>query len=156
MQKAAVSLKSFLCLLYAKWFLDDLVQIDYFKELASNQGMRDSGDKHKNEFMLRLRESTLERRRLLCQKLATSFLWILSACGVGMAVLLLTPGISSGINKAFGILSLFSFSWATLGRLGWEGQTIDGGTVFEKLDSDILWFLYFIGTIFGVVSILAN
>ena len=142
--------------MHAKWFLNDLVQIDYLKELASNQGMRDASDQHKNEFMLKLRADTLERRRLLCQKQAQSFLWIFLACLAGLVVLGLMPGMSIGINKGFGVLSLFSFSWATLGRLGWEGQTIDGGTVFEKLDSDIFWFLYFIGTLFGVISILAN
>jgi len=78
------------------------------------------------------------------------------ACLAGLVMLRLTPGIGIGINKGFGVLSLFSFSWATLGRLGWEGQTCDGGTIFEKLDSDIFWFLYFMGTMFGAVSIMAN
>jgi len=156
MQRLTISLKSFLCLLCDKLFVDDLVQIDYLKELASNQGMRNADDKHKSEFLLRLRGDTLERRRLLLRKLGLSFLWIFLACLSGLVVLRLMPGMSIGINKGFGVLSLLSFSWATLGRLGWEGQTIGGGTVFEKLDSDIFWFLYFMGTMFGVVSILAN
>lgn len=57
------------------------------------------------------------------------------------------------LNQLFVILSILSFSWATLGRLGWEGQSFKGDTVFEDLDELIFKSLYWLGTFFGVLAV---
>ena len=45
------------------------------------------------------------------------------------------------------------FSWATLGRLGWAGQSCKGDTVFEDLDELIFRGLYWLGALFGLLGV---
>ncbi len=153
MLRIIIFLKTFLFLLNENLFLDDLVSIDYSKELNSNLQLRKASEQEKNECRASFRKGALESRDLLCRKLWISFLWILSAIILGMTILFLKQGIYAGFNEGIGVLSLFCFSWATLGRLGWGGQTCAGDTVFERLDSDFFWILYFLGTLFGSISI---
>ena len=89
MLQVKIFLKSFLCLLNESLFLEDLVHIDYRKELDSNMQLREATEQRKNEYLESLRNSTLERRRLLCRKLWISFLWILSAIFLSTIILLL-------------------------------------------------------------------
>ncbi len=52
------------------------------------------------------------------------------------------------------MLSIVSFSIATLGRLGWSGQSFKGDTVFEQLNNRVLWLLYGLGTALGVGALI--
>ncbi len=149
-------LKAFSCLIHKNWFMDDLVDIDYKDEMESNQQLRESNnDVHKN-FRERLKLSTLEKRQLLLRKLWGSFCWILSASIIALAVIVfldVTKLFTFFVSKFITVASIFCFSFATLARLGWEGQTCAGDSVFEKLDEGIFWFMYFMGTFFGVISV---
>ena len=147
-----VLFKSFMCLLNKNWFLEDLVEIDYQRGLVLNKPLQEASEQRKNEHKDSLRKGTLERRIMLCRTLSLSFLWILLATVIAV-VFALRNSVYIG-DKFGGVISIFSFSWATLGRLGWQGQTIKGETVFEKLDLALFWFLYFMGTLLGVLSII--
>ena len=149
MLRIIIFLKTFLFLLNENLFLDDLVNIDYSKVEMRLEDNEQKKSEYKNEY----RKSLHKDRRLFCRKLWISFLWILSAVILDTVILFISQDKSIGLNKSIGVLSLFCFSWATLGRLGWEGQTFAGNTVFEKLDSDLFWILYFLGTLFGTISI---
>ncbi|MDP3042131.1 MAG: hypothetical protein Q8N62_05350 [Candidatus Omnitrophota bacterium] len=137
--------------------MDELVNVDFKRELLSNSGLREANEQHKNEAKDRLRRDTIERRKLLYQKMILSLGWILLAAVSGLLISVF--GFHRQIfyeNKYVGLLSIFCFSWATLARLGWQGQTCAGDTIFEKLDENIFWVLYFFGTLFGAFSIIAS
>lgn len=79
---------------------------------------------------------------------------------IGSAVLaaivsewLLLPSCSEG-KKALSIASLCLFAYATLGRLGWVGQSWKGDTVVERLDQLLFWAFYWLGTFCGVLAII--
>ncbi len=55
----------------------------------------------------------------------------------------------------FAIASVGSFSWGTLGRLGWTERSYKGVTVFEELDAAIFWLLYWLGSFCGVASVVS-
>jgi hypothetical protein len=50
--------------------------------------------------------------------------------------------------------SVFCFATATLGRLGWGGQSYKGDTSAEHLDQRIFRVLYWIGMCWGTLAIL--
>lgn len=141
-----------MCLLNKSWFLDDLVEVDYQRGLVLNKQLQEASEQRKSEHKIALREGTLRRRQILRKTLFFSFLWILFAAAIAI-VIALRNSVHLW-NKFGGVISIFCFSWATLGRLGWQGQTIKGETVFEKLDIALFWLLYFLGALFGVLSII--
>jgi hypothetical protein len=151
--------KAFISLFWIGSFLDDLVEVDFQEELSSNEQLASSNDQSKDKVRRELRDSTIERANLLRKRLVSSLLWILSACFVAF---ILVKSISRNIcfasfltrHSDLAFLSIISFSWATLGRLGWEGQTMAGDTVFEQLDKSIFWLLYWLGTLFGTLAFL--
>jgi hypothetical protein len=152
-----ILVKSYLCLFNKDWFLDELVSVDFERELLSNSGLREATEQQKNKVRDSLRQDTRERRKLLCQKMILSLGWILLSVALGLLISVFSLHRHFFYeNKYVGLLSVVCFSWATLARLGWQGQTFAGETVFEKLDENIFWVLYFFGTLFGVVSITAS
>jgi len=50
--------------------------------------------------------------------------------------------------------SLFCFAVATLGRLGWGGQSWGGNTSVERLDHRVFHVLYWIGMCWGTLALL--
>jgi hypothetical protein len=66
------------------------------------------------------------------------------------------PAVPSGrLNQQqwLAVVSVVAFAWATLGRLGWESQSMKGETIFEELDVFIFWALYWVGAICGVGAV---
>ena len=103
-------------------------------------------------------ERSIHRCRLLRKRLASSFLIIgsaLLAAGVIWAIWLRRTGASLTANGFCPACSVFAFAWATLGRLGWSGQSMGGHTIFERLDEFIFRVLYWIGTFFGILALWA-
>ena len=99
--------------------------------------------------------TTVHRRDLLRRKTIASFLWILSGVVLGVCLPVLlwkTTAVPSGYSL-LAIVSVVCFSWATLGRLGWAGQSYKGQTVFEELDTGIFWVLYWFGTLLGTAAL---
>jgi len=57
-------------------------------------------------------------------------------------------------RAVFAVGSLFLFASATLGRLGWAGQSWKGDTCVERLDQRIFHVLYWIGMLWGTLAVL--
>jgi len=162
--KIVTSIKAFISLINVNLFNEDLTSIDFEKEINSNKQLASSSSEKKEDFLKRLKGINMERGRLLRKKLCHSFFWIFLGLLIGFLFKLFF-NISNldqftfffkniNPNNYFGISSIVLFSVATLGRLGWEGQSNAGDTVYEQLDKRIFWILYLIGTILGSLSIL--
>lgn len=103
-------------------------------------------------------------KNYIFKKLLFSFLWIFLGLFFSLLIrLLIFEKVQNAIHVLFaslsmnnylGIASITLFSVATLGRLGWKGQTWDGESPVEKLDRCIFWIFYLLGTIFGSLAFL--
>lgn len=104
------------------------------------------------------RKHTLKRLHYLRRKTLISFAWTASAVFFAM-VLFSIPQLSPpklSQQHLFAIVSVGSFSWGTLGRLGWHHGSFSGATIYEELDTIIFWFLYWIGTMCGIAALFGN
>ena len=148
--------KAFFSLLFGLFF-EDCVSCDFEKELAGNEQLRSASPKNKEKMKPHCSQLTKTRLHLLRKKLIRSFCLIFSAIIIGvLCVGLYDKCILKNmfvLNQLFVILSILSFSWATVGRLGWEGQSFKGDTVFEELDELIFTSLYCLVTFFGVFAV---
>ncbi len=151
-----IYLKAFLSLLFG-FFFEDCVSCNFEKELAGNKQLRSASPEDNEKVKQRVSQNTKTRLHLLRKKLIRSFCLIFSAIIIGvLCVSLYDKCILKNmfvLNQLFVILSILYFSWATLGRLGWEGQSFKGNTVFEDLDALIFKSLYWLGTFFGVLAV---
>ena len=132
-----------------RYFLDNLAEVIFEKEMASNERLRNSNYERKEEMIQQFRNLNIEQRSDFIYRLKQSFIIVFIASILGIVI----AGLNVKPNQMLGILSLFCFSWATLGRLGWKVRTFAGDTPIENLDNTIFWFLYFSGTLLGVISI---
>lgn len=151
-----IYIKAFLSLLTG-FFVEDCAFCDFEKELAGNEQLRAAKPERKQEHKLDSIKRTNVRLNLLRKKLSFSFIVIFSAIITGvLCASFLDKCVLKNMlvpNRLFAILSILSFSWATLGRLGWEGQSFAGNTVFEDLDQLIFKSLYWLGAFFGVLAV---
>ena len=129
-----------------------LVEADYAVSLARNEALRRSSAEEQRKRVQELREATVKRFRLLRRRLAISALSMTSAIGVALLFQMLPVPAVSGTCLAVG--SVFCFATATLGRLGWAGQSIKGDTAPERLDQLIFHMLYWSGMYLGAVAML--
>src|SRR4029077_4499295 len=63
------------------------------------------------------------------------------------------PAPTKQCQALLGVASVFSFAWATLGRLGWTGQSYGGNSVIERLDDRIFKFLYSLAMFVGTLAL---
>jgi len=151
-----IYLKAFVSL-FSGFFFEDCASCDFEKELASNEQLACSSPENKLKCRQEITHRTSQRLNLLRRRLGFSFILIISAIMVGVfCISLRNNNILTNIlvpNYLFAVLSLVCFSWATLGRLGWEGQSWKGDTVFEDLDELIFKLLYWFGAFFGLLAI---
>ena len=131
----AKSFKAFIYMLFNNVFLDKLVKIDFQKELISNEQLASSEDE---SAMLskrnNIRKITIDRAKLLWKRLCLSFLIIVYACIFAFIIRFIFQNAlqnSKNLPKVFGLISIMSFSVATLGRLGWASQSIKNDTVID-------------------------
>jgi hypothetical protein len=134
--------------------LQQLTDADHAQELSRNSQLRASPREAQEKRRGEYRGVLMSRLRLLRSRLLTSFVAMASAVVAGATYASVTESLSEGAHAALAIASLFCFAWATLGRLGWAGQSWKGDTVVERLDSYIFWVLYWIGTAVGTLAIL--
>ena len=149
--------KAFVALLF-KVFVEDCVDCNFQKTLENNEQLRKESSEIQDQHKAKIKETTLHQLQLLRKKLLRSFIVILSAIIFGfLCITVLSKTTIKDMlsaNRVFILLSMVSFSWATLGRLGWEGQTCAGDTVIEELDKFIFKSLYWLGTLFAVFAIM--
>ena len=96
--------------------------------------------------------STMHRLKLLRQKTLLSGAFVLAASIIGFLFVLVFGRVLFPMPNVLAVISIICFSWGTLGRLGWEGQSYGGQTIFEELDRFIFWSLYGAGTFFGTLA----
>ena len=144
--------------LFFNAFVEDCTACDFQKELENNEQLREAASEIQQQRKAKIKKGTLCRLQLLRKKLWRSFMIIFSAIIFGFLCITVCGKTTTkdmlSINHIFILLSMTSFSWATLGRLGWEGQTCAGNTIIEKLDEFIFKSLYWLGTLFAVFAIM--
>jgi len=134
--------------------------IDFVKELEKNQQLNESSEEKKQKTKKNIIDLTAERGFLLRKKMLKSAIWLFLAILTGYVICFIqleyefNKLLSLLKNSFMTIMSVFFFALGTLGRLGWEGQSYSGETVYEKLDIDLLWINYFLGCIFCIIALL--
>ncbi|PUB75940.1 MAG: hypothetical protein DBO99_15860 [gamma proteobacterium symbiont of Ctena orbiculata] len=129
-----------------------LSDMDHLHELDSNQQLRASSierkAKHKKESLL----SVGNRIKTLRSHIAVSLLWLSTAT----LIAIITEDIAGAVadSSFLGIWSALAFGVATLGRLGWSGQSFSGDTIVERLDRGLFWFLYWAGMFVATWAVL--
>lgn len=154
-----ISIKAFFCILNSKFFLNELTEVDFQKELTSNKQLANSSDESarltvKNN----IRKNTINRAILLRKRVCFSLLIIGSACIFAFIIkaIFYNPFQSTKhLTKILGLISIFSFSVATLARLSWAGQLYKGDTVIEQLDDRIFKLLYWLVSFCGTLAFIA-
>lgn len=131
-----------------------LAPTDYARELQRNAPLRESTPEKKAEYIQQLMGATASRARLLRAVLLKSNAWLASATIAGWIADRTLPSIVADSAAALTLLSVGAFAWATLGRLGWAGQTFSGRTVIERLDDFLFRSLYWVGMFLGTIAIL--
>ncbi len=125
---------------------------DHLHSLERNQQLRESTDERRERAFQELVLVTAKRLSLLRRQLLTSLAWLGSSVLLAWGVGLFWRPTNTG-SKLLAILSVFVFAWATLGRLGWAGQSIKGNTAPERLDLRLFWFLYWVGMFMATLTI---
>jgi len=150
-----ILLQTALALLVQGPFVEPLVAADFDQELARNTQLRSSSPQQQAAHRGSLQALVLFRLERLRIQLLVSALFIASACLTAF-FLHRHPdrGFAQPGNLLLAVVSIFCFASATLGRLGWKGQSIKGDTSVERLDQAIFWLLYWLGTFFGVLAVL--
>jgi len=133
-------------------FSAPLVAADHAVELSRNTPLQQSAPEKQEEHLAVAREATVTRLVLLRRVILTSFTLMASATVVGLLFRRFYSGPMLP-RPVFAVGSLFLFAWATLGRLGWAGQTIKGDTSVERLDQRVFQVLYWIGMCWGTLAI---
>lgn len=155
-----VYLSGFLFLLKLPSIKRFIGQYEFERELLHNEQLRRSDEHSQQEMKNRILENIEKRRIMLSRKTVTSFLFILlcSVLTISTYLLLDKPkDIARPLlerSSIYPFLSLYLFSFGTLGRLGWQETSWSGKTVYEIIDKTILWICYFGGMTFGVLSLL--
>ena len=154
-----ISFLAFISILTSvKIFSEILGSKDFEKELISNQQLADSNPGIKQKQKEDIIVNTISRGKLLRIKLLKSIFWMIAASLVGCFIAYIQLGFNLNTlscflkNNLLAFLSLFLFAFATLGRIGWEGQSWKGDTVYEQLDNRIFWLCYFLGMVFGILA----
>ena len=145
--------RNLIALLWPTRFSESLAQADHTLELSRNVGLRQSSPEIQEDALNSTRKVTIQRLRRLRSVLVTSFTSMASAVVVGVAFRELYSGPMLS-RSVFAVGSLFLFASATLGRLGWLGQSWKGDTSVERLDQRIFHVLYWIGMLWGTLAVL--
>ncbi len=130
-----------------------LAEADHALSLRDNMQLKNS-DKITQDQQFKDAEYQVSKRLSILRKnLFLSFLFLSSALVVAWATNTYRIGMSLSPNILAGF-SVFCFAWATLGRLGWEGQSYKGNSSVEKIDNKLFFAIYWLGTYLGTISIL--
>ena len=144
--------RSLLALVLPRRFSEPLVQTDHAVSLSRNVSLQQSPPEKQLEQLDATRQATVDRLVRLRGALLKSFALMASAIAVGFAfrAFYTGPMLPRGV---FAVGSLFCFASATLGRLGWGGETWKGDTSVERLDQRIFHVLYWIAMCWGTLAV---
>ena len=131
-----------------------LIELDFNHELSRNAGLRDASPERLASFRQELRVTTRHRAVLVRRKTAKSLVLMLTAVATGWIAHMLFRRQATAHVGGIAVLSALAFAWGTLGRLGWEGQSIAGDTSIERIDAGLLRLLYWLGMALATVALL--
>ena len=143
--------RSLLALLAPRRFSEPLAQADHAASLSRNVPVRQPPPDEQLQHLDATRQATVARLVLLRRVLLQSFASMASATVVALAFRAFYTGPMLP-RVLFAVGSLFCFASATLGRLGWGGQSWKGDTSAERLDQRIFHVLYWIGMCWGTLA----
>lgn len=131
-------------LLGSRAAINTLVAADHELELQRNTQLRHAGSEKQAEHRNNSERLALNRLSLLRGVVVKSFASMASAVALAY-ILKITGAVIPTSTSTLAISSAFCFAWATLGRLGWGGQSHKGDTSVERVDQCLLHFLYWLG-----------
>ena len=143
--------QSFLALVGVERSAVSAAQADFEQSLTKNKQLQEASSERRQEQRADALAKLKKRVTLLRRALGVSFLSMASAVMVGFMVWYLKLGIPTPA-PFLAIASAFFFAWATLGRLGWGGQSWKGETSIEQLDQTLFHLLYWLGMYFATVA----
>lgn len=130
-----------------------LAGADHEVELQRNTQLREAKLEVQSEHHANSHARVIQRLSILRGALLKSFASMASAVALAF-VLHATGAVIPTPVSVLGISSVFCFAWATLGRLGWGGQSYKGDTAVERLDQHLFHLLYWLGMYFGTAAAL--
>jgi hypothetical protein len=130
-----------------------LVDADHALELSGNEQLRQASVERQEKHRRETAWNVDERLRLLRGNLVRSFVLMVSAVVVAVALARVIVAIGPAARAWLGGGSVFCFAWATLARIGWAGQSHRGDTVVERLDERIFKLLYWVATLLGTLAL---
>ena len=143
--------QSFLALIGLERCAVSEAKADFEQSLMNNKQLQEASSERQQAHQADALANLKRRVSLLRRALGISFLSMASAVAVGLVVWKLKLGIPTPA-PFLAIASAFFFAWATLGRLGWNGQSWKGETSIEQLDQRLLHFFYWLGMYFATVA----
>lgn len=130
-----------------------LAAADHKVELSRNRQLQVASQAQQAESLVHTQATVAGRAALLRGVLVKSFLSMASACALAYFVSVNKIGLQASVTL-LSISSAFCFAWATLGRLGWFGQSNKGDTSMERVDQLLFHALYWLGMYFAVAAVL--
>jgi hypothetical protein len=131
-----------------------LIDADHALELSGNRQLREAPPEQQEQHRRKYAATIALRLRLLRRNVFWSFAILASAVMLALLSSWLAVSPSPSGRALLGGASVFCFAWATLGRLGWSGQSYKGDTVVERLDVRIFKLLYWLGTFLGTLALI--
>ena len=150
--KARILVLALMGLFAPNRFARYLAADDHLRSVERNQPLRESTAGRREQALQELTQVTIKRLRLLRRQLLTSLAWLGSSIVGGVVVRSFCQPSATSI-RFVAIGSVFAFAWATLGRLGWAGQSIKGDTAPERLDLRLFWCIYWIGMFLTTIAL---
>jgi hypothetical protein len=146
--------ETFLGLFAPATFAPGIAADDHAYELVRNAGLADAPPERQAEHRVTATRHAEARLRRMRRVLIVSALSMASAVAVALAVRAVTSMPEPRERAMLAVASVFAFAWATLGRLGWAGQSIAGDTAVERLDATLFHALYWCGMALGAAAAL--
>jgi hypothetical protein len=146
--------RGILALIYKRANIDALTDADHALNLSSNDQLRRARPEAQERSKQETAVNVDKRLEILRRNILWSLVILGSAATASLLVSILLPDRSAQCRAWLGGSSLFIFAWATLGRLGWPGQSFGGNTVVERLDHCIFKTLYWLGTFLGILALI--
>ena len=145
-------LRPFLALFAPQRWIEYATRLDHQYELDQNSPLREAAPEIQLQHLESTRRAAKTRLILLRRHMLVSLLSMGSSIAVALGFRALYSGPMLP-RTVFAVGSLLFFASATLGRLGWHGQSWGGGTAIERLDQRLFHVLYWIGMCWGTLAI---
>lgn len=131
-----------------------LADSDHALNLAADANLRNASSDRQELSRPHTAENVIARLNILRRNILWSFAILASAVIASAFLRHFIPAPTKQCQALLGVASIFLFAWATLGRLGWTGQSHGGNSVIERLDDRIFTLLYWIAMFVGALALI--